>query len=149
MDRSLEGLDFIPRYLGRVRARFGLVSDAGFQPVPDMLLFHQAELGVSSEELNVLLNVLAHWYDPERVPYPRVTSIAKRMGVSERSVQRALASLRKKGLVNVVKKASPTGTPGYDVTPLVDRLRPLAVRWLLERGKLSDPERLSPFVDLD
>jgi predicted transcriptional regulator len=98
---------------GRVRARFGVVVDPGFQPLPDVLLFHQAELGLTSEELNVLLNVTAHWYEPERMPFPRATSIARRMGSSERTVLRHLQSLIVKGFLVKVKGRSATGTPLY------------------------------------
>jgi predicted solute-binding protein len=76
---------------GRVRARFGKVVDPGFQPVPDVLLFHQSDLKLSSEELNVLLNLMAHWHEPKRMPFPRTATIVRRMGVSERTVQRLLS----------------------------------------------------------
>ena len=88
---------------GRVRARYGQLADAGFQPLPDVLLFHQSEVGLSSEELNVLLNVMAHWYEPERLPFLRSTTIAKRMGVSERTVQRLLAALSHKGFLKKIR----------------------------------------------
>ncbi len=118
---------------GRVRARFGVVADPGFQPLPDVLLFHQADLGMTSEELNVLLNVTAHWYEPSRMPFPRPTSIARRMGSSERTVLRHLQSLRAKGLIEKVKGHSATGTPSYDLAPLLEKLRPFAQKRLAAR----------------
>lgn len=124
---------------GRVRARFGVVADPGFQPVPDVLLFHQAELGLTSEELNVLLNVTAHWYEPERMPFPRATSIARRMGSSERSVHRHLQSLTAKGFIAKVKGQSATGTPSYDLGPLLAKLRPLAQKRLAARSGPQAP----------
>jgi hypothetical protein len=81
---------------GRVTERLGVVAAAGYQPLPDVLLFHQKELGLSSEELNVTLHILAHWYAPERLPFPSAKTIARRMGVADRTVERYLTSLRKK-----------------------------------------------------
>lgn len=118
-----------PSYpMGRVRARFGVVAQPGYQPLPDVLLFHQAELGITSEELNVLLNLLAHWYEPARMPFPRASIVAKRMGVSDRSVHRLLTSLIGKGIIYRTKR----GADGvaYDVTPLLLKLQPLAQKRL-------------------
>jgi hypothetical protein len=75
---------------GRITDRFGVVAAAGYQPLPDVLLFHQHELGLSSEVLNVALHILAHWYAPERLPFPSAKTIARRMGVSERTIERYL-----------------------------------------------------------
>ncbi len=58
------------------------VTDPGFLTLPYVLLLHQAELEISSEHLNVLLNVVAHWHSNGRMPYPRSTTIARRMGTS-------------------------------------------------------------------
>jgi DNA-binding MarR family transcriptional regulator len=119
---------------GRVTARFGVVAAAGYQPLPDVLLFHQCELGLTSEELNVALHILAHWYAPERLPFPSAKTIARRMGVGERTVERYLTSLRKKGLL--VKHRQPKGArrrKGHDLSPLIERLKPLAHQRLEER----------------
>lgn len=117
----------------RVNQRFGIVTDAGFQPLPDVLLFHQAELKLRSEDLNVLLNAMAHWYLPNRWPFPRPTTIAKRMGVSERSVQRSLSRMRKLGLIDRFKNTE--GQTAYDLSPLVSALRPLAEKRLAIRRR--------------
>jgi DNA-binding MarR family transcriptional regulator len=119
---------------GRVTERLGVVAAAGYQPLPDVLLFHQKELGLSSEELNVTLHILAHWYAPERLPFPSAKTIARRMGVADRTVERYLTSLRKKGYL--VKYRHPKGArrrKGHDLSPLIERLKPLAQQRLDER----------------
>lgn len=132
---------------GRVRARFGEVADAGFQPLPDVLLFHQSELKVSSEELNVLLNLLAHWYEPERMPFPRPATIARRIGVSERTVQRLLVKLCKRGLIEKVKEQNATGTPAYDVRPLIENLRPYARKRLALLPRTQEREGVAQRIE--
>jgi DNA replication protein DnaD len=114
--------EFLPSY--RVNDRWGVVSEPGFLSIPDVLLMHQKELGISSEELNVLLNVLAHWWRPESKVFPRTSTIAFRMGASLRSVQRAMQSLVKKGLIK--RDKTNEGVTYYDVTPLRDALTPYA-----------------------
>lgn len=47
----------------------------------------------------VLINLLAHWWDPARAVYPRSTTIAKRMGVDKRTIQRATHKLESVGLL--------------------------------------------------
>ena len=119
---------------GRVLSRWGVAVEAGYQPLPDVLLFNQVELGLRSEDLNVLLHLTAHWYFPERMPFPRVTTISKRMGVSERTVQRSLSRLRKIGLVGGTKNED--GRAAFDLAPLVERLKPLANKRLAEKAAL-------------
>ena len=110
----------------RIYDRYGDVSAAGFQPLPDVLLFHQAELGLKSDDLNVLLNILAHWYFPGSMPYLQTITIAKRMGVSARTVQRSIARLRQQGFLG--RGEDTREGERFDVHPLLERLRPYAQR---------------------
>lgn len=118
----------------RLQERFGVVVDSGYQALPDVLLFHQAELGLSSEELNVLLNLLAHWYQAARMPFPRPATIGRRMGVSERTAQRLIRSLIDKEFISKTKGFSATGTTAYDVSLTVEKLRPFAEKRLANRS---------------
>jgi DNA replication protein DnaD len=124
----------VPVTARRVQAKFGVVADAGFQAVPDVLLLHQAELNLRSEDLNVLLQITTHWYVPEKMPFPWTSTIAKRMGVSTRSVQRSLRRLVKLKLIGKVRRED--RKIAYDLKPLVTKLEPLARRRLELRSKL-------------
>jgi DNA-binding MarR family transcriptional regulator len=102
------------------------VSDPGFLAVPYVLLLHQAQLDIGSEHLNVLLNILAHWHAEGRMPYPHSATIAKRMGVTQRTVQRSIVWLCKSGFLAKLPRERRTDRQAYDVTPLLDKLAPLA-----------------------
>lgn len=115
----------------RVVDRFREAGEAGWSPVPDVLIFHQQQLKLRSEDLNVLLNLIAHWYSPSTLPFIRPTTIAKRMGVSARSVQRSIARLIDMRFIAKVRHEN--GHTAYDMTPLVVRLRPFAAQRLAER----------------
>lgn len=45
----------------------------GFVPIPTSLIFAQKELGLSSIEINILLNLLVHWWE-KTIPFPVSTS---------------------------------------------------------------------------
>ena len=107
-----------------VMAKYGEAGRAGFQAVPDILLKKQDVLGLSATELVVLLNILMHWWYPAQKPFPRSSTIAHRMGISTRTVQRAIQRIE-----DELKLLSRTeGTEGetfLDPTLLVNRLEEL------------------------
>lgn len=123
-----EGLEQV----SRVTERYGEAAKAGWSPVPDVLLLNQAKLGLNSEDMNVLLNMMVHYYSPSVMPFVRPNVIAKRMGVSTRSVQRSIARMRKKGLIE--KRLGPKREVIHDLTPLLTMLAPLA------RERVADKE---------
>lgn len=84
---------------GRPYAKWGEAAIAGWQALPDVLLKNQHKLDLTPTELLVLINVLSFWWYVEELPFPRVTTLAKRMNVTPRTVQRALQKLFDKGLL--------------------------------------------------
>ena len=101
-------------------------SDLGWTAVPIALLFLQGKLKISPIEMNVLINLLMHWWKLDQLPYPSQDAIAYRIGVSKRTIQRAVAKLESLKIINVV--ANPRGSPvfrgrnAYDLSPLVKLL---------------------------
>jgi len=117
--------------VNRVAARYGEAAKAGWAPLPDVLLFNQKKLGINSRELNVLLNMMAHYYTPGTMPFVRANVIAKRMGTNIRSVQRTISSLRKKKFIT--KTMGPKRQVIHDLTPLIEKLQPLARLRIVDR----------------
>ncbi|MDE0001159.1 MAG: helix-turn-helix domain-containing protein [Rhodospirillaceae bacterium] len=107
-----------------IYAKYRDAAVAGFQAVPNVLLKHQDSLGLSTTDLVVLLNVLMHWWYPEQKPFPRSTTIAKRMGLSQRAVQRALQQLQERELL--VRERSEDGSACLNPEPLVAKLEQFA-----------------------
>ena len=68
----------------------------------------------------VIINLLAHWWDPARSVFPRTTTVAKRMGVDKRTVQRAINKAAGLGLLT--KETLADGKRAYDFRPLAKRL---------------------------
>lgn len=79
----------------------GAVNErSGFVAIPMSLLRLQTKLKLTATDMVVLANLLAHWWDPARGgAYPRSTTIASRMGVAKRTVQRSTQKMVKAGLI--------------------------------------------------
>lgn len=101
----------------------------GWAAIPTSLFFIQGELSISPLAFNVLLNLVAHWWKPYEWPHPSQDSIAKRMNVSVRTIQRGIAELENLGLLsrNRTSKDNPKykGRNLYDLSPLVELLNRL------------------------
>ncbi|WP_252508535.1 helix-turn-helix domain-containing protein, partial [Acinetobacter baumannii] len=103
----------------------------GWIGVPTLLLFAQDELQITPLELNVLLNLIMHWWNKDKHPYPAQASIARRMGMSVRTIQRTLDDLVAKGLIEKHRSSihNPVfkGRNIYRLDPLVKVLRNISL----------------------
>ena len=111
-------------------AKWGDALKAGFQVLPDALIRGQHLLKLTATDMVVIANLNQAWWYEDRLPYLQPHTIAKRMGVSERSVQRSLRRLRKKGFLHQVRKRQNDGTMRYyhDLSGLREELEKLARR---------------------
>lgn len=99
----------------------GAVTEgSGWVAIPMSLLRLQTELGLTSTDMVVLTNLLAHWWEPGRAVFPRSNIIAKRMGVTKRTVQRSVQKMIDKGLMTRVKLSD--GKRGFQFTSLAKKL---------------------------
>lgn len=112
------------------RAKWGDAVKAGFQVLPDALIRGQHLLDLSATDVVVIANLNQVWWFEDRLPYLQPHTIAKRMGVSERSVQRSLSRLRKSGYLRQVRERQDDGTVRYyhDLSGLRQKLEHLARR---------------------
>lgn len=109
-------------------------SSLGWVAIPTLLLFSQRELKITSAEMNVLLNLIVHWWDKSEIPFPSQAAIVYRTGLSLKTVQRALTSLERKNLIikTATSRSDPItrGRTMYDLSPLVDELDKVSVKVL-------------------
>lgn len=109
-----------------LREKWGDSLRQGFVVIPWVMLSRQRELDLTSLELVVLMHLIASWWEANNAPYPSSQTIAKRMAVSARTVQRHLKALEGKGFL--VKQPSSLANNGtsmvtrYDLTPLARKL---------------------------
>ncbi len=102
------------------------VMDLGFCVVPSLLLRAQRRLNLSPTDLAVLLQLCDFWWDKDRKPYPSKETLAQRLSLSERQVQRYIANLEKEGLVQRQQRHATNGgklSNTYDLSGLVRKLQ--------------------------
>lgn len=112
-----------PEGVARTVAKWGeTATTAGFTVLPNHLLalnqFLPEGERITPTEMVVLLQILLAWWDPQKLPFPSKSTIARRAGLSPRQVQRAIAALEGKGLISRIarfSKASARSSNEYDV----------------------------------
>lgn len=113
-----------------IKEKWGKALDLGFVVTPSVLLRKQVEMKLDCEDVVILLNLMSKWWDAGRLPFPRTETIAKRTGLSRRTIQRRLVALEEKGLIQRVRvrisAQEPRRITGYDLDGLVLRLQELA-----------------------
>jgi len=119
------------------------VLDRGFTIVPNLLLTQQEVLGLGSHQCLLLIHLITYWWESGRNPYPSKAILARRMGVSERQIQRYISDLIKAGFVRRrredVQTRAGRSAISFDLTGLVEKLGKLA-----GSGVHATPAAMSP-----
>lgn len=103
--------------------------EPGFTVVPNALLANVRALQLSATELAVLLQLLMYWWQADRPPFPPVRLLCDSLHMTRRTVQRALAALDDKGLVQRERRETASGrrqSDRYHFTGLREKLKPYA-----------------------
>lgn len=106
--------------------RFGSdLMQGNFTVVPNLILDHYAELGIAPAEMLWAIHVWEYWWTGHD-PYPALSTVAEKMGVSRRQAQRYAESLREKGFLETnvrVLEGVGQSTNEYDFTPMLRAIR--------------------------
>lgn len=73
--------------------------EANYTVLPSALLRGQARLGINATELAVLVHLIDHWWKADEMPWPSKRTLADRLRVGEKTIQRAIAHLEEEGLI--------------------------------------------------
>ena len=117
------------------------VWELGFNSVPAILFHGQRRLGLSCNQMCVLLQLADYWWDASRKPFPSKEDLSLRVGLSERQVQRIIAALEKKGYVKRIERRLPKRgktSNEYDLSGLVQALAKLAPEFRKAREDARD-----------
>lgn len=105
------------------------VMKLGFCIFPSMLLKAQARLGLSAQQLAVLLQIIDHWWEPNRWPYPSKKTLAGRLSLSDKQIQRHIVELEKGGFLKRIPRYASNHkgklSNQYDLSGLVEKLKKL------------------------
>jgi len=119
------------------------VLGPGFVFLPSALVRGQSRLKIDATELTVLIHLLDHWWAASEMPFPSKRRLSERMGVSEKTIQRAMARLEALGLVKRVARHFAAGGQAsnfYDLSGLVERVQEIA-RDMMEARKEAQETR--------
>jgi hypothetical protein len=75
------------------------VLSHGYTGIPSILIQGQQRLGVNALQMNILIQLLDYWRDPERKSFPTKKQIAERIGVTEKTIHNNVRLLGDAGLV--------------------------------------------------
>jgi biotin operon repressor len=106
------------------------LMDAGYTVIPAVILDRQQALLLDPVDVNILLQLLTHWWKADNLPYPSKKSIAERIGKTEKTVQRRIAKLEHAGYVKRVSRYSAAKgqlSNYYDFSGLIAAVTPFAL----------------------
>ena len=75
------------------------LMQAGWTALPNVIIEHQAALGLDALDLNVILHLAHYWWTADNLPHPSVGRIARALGVSRRTIQKRIAALEAGGFI--------------------------------------------------
>ena len=120
-----------------------IIEANGFVVLPTVLLYSVSRLGINSTEALVLLILISHWWDnAEAEVFPSSAGIANRIGVSARTVDRAISQLVEKGLIeHRGKKDNRYGATvrHLSLEPLRERLEKIVEKRRKREGNYTQP----------
>ena len=118
---------------------------AGWTLVPNVLLVHQASLGLTAMDVNIILQISRYWWDAKTHPYPSKKTLADSIGVTPRTIQKRIADMEKAGFIERIERRDEKGSKSniYKLTPLNKILKPFSVNINEDRKqrKIQDKNR--------
>lgn len=114
----------------KINQRWGAeLTAAGWTAIPNVIFQRQKALGLTPLDVNILLQLLAYWWEPKNLPHPAKQTIADAIGVHPRTVQKRIAAMEKaKFIKRIERRTSLNGsdTNLYDFTGLIEAAKPFA-----------------------
>lgn len=125
--------------VGKLEQRWGrLLIDAGWVAFPSVFLQRQQALGLDPLDVNILLQLADHWWERDNLPFPSKKTLADRIGVTPRTIQRRIARMESAGFIKRIERRDRNGgnrTNRYSFAGLIKEADPFAHEVLKEREK--------------
>ena len=81
----------------------------GYAGIPSILIRAQARLGLSPTQMNIVVQLLDYWFDPQRPPFPSKKELAKRIGINPKTVQINIRALEDAGYIRREMRKTTSG----------------------------------------
>ena len=129
----------------------------GWTAFPSILLEKQPALGIDALDLNILLQLMKHWWKKDDLPYPGKDSLAELIGVDPSTIRKRIKRMQDEGLVQRISRYDQHGgqqSNFYSFDGLIEKLQPhakeaLALRKKQEEEKTAQRRRKIPMAKLE
>ena len=118
-------------------------KETGWTAIPNILLYKQKKIGLDSIDLNIILQLMSYWWQDGNLPFPSKGTIAEAIGISTSTVRKRIKKMEDAKLIQRNERREQNNrskTNEYDLSPLVDAVRPFAEEEL-EARKITKQER--------
>lgn len=109
--------------------KWGVIAmKPGFVILPSVLLKAQSRLGLNCTQLAILLHLCEFWWHEGNYPWPKKETLAQRVSLSAKQVQRTIADLEKGGFLKREVRMGQNGqkSNAYNMSGLVKKLTAIA-----------------------
>ncbi|KLK92842.1 hypothetical protein AA309_12000 [Microvirga vignae] len=117
------------------------VVSLGYAAIPSILIQAQKRIGITPTQMNIIVQLLDYWHEPSRRPFPPKREIAKRIGITEKTVQNNIRALEKAGLIRREIRKTAAGdynTNVYHLDGLVSKVQALEPDFAEARRKRAE-----------
>lgn len=114
------------------------VYSHGYAGIPSILIQGQRRLGVNSMQMNIIIQLLDYWFEPSRKPFPMKQDLAKRIGVTAKTIQNNIRALEKAGLIRREMRRTAAGDWNsniYHLDGLVAKVQAMEPEFAAEKKK--------------
>ena len=98
----------------------------GVTPVPRAFLLHAGQAGLNPAQQILLIHLMSYWWKQSRDPFPSLTELRKRTGMSEKTIGKHLRALEERKWLS--RKRRYNNSYRFDLDRLARRVGWLAAR---------------------
>jgi DNA-binding transcriptional regulator YhcF (GntR family) len=105
------------------------LTTTGWTAIPNVIVQRQKALGLTPLDINIILQLLAYWWEPAGLPHPSKAKIAASIGVLPRTVQKRIAAMEAAGFIKRHERRTTrngSSTNLYDFSGLIKAAQPFA-----------------------
>ena len=98
----------------------------GYTGIPVVLIKAQRRLGITPLQMNIIIQLLSYWHDPDRPPFPSKKQLADRIGVAPKTIQNNIRELEDAGLIKREQRKTASGDWNsniYHLDGLIEQIR--------------------------
>lgn len=116
----------------------------GYAGIPSILIQAQSRLGITPLQMNIIIQLLDYWRDPDRRPFPSKKDLAGRINVTDKTIQNNIRALEKAGLIRRELRRTAAGDWNsniYHLDGLVERIRKIEPDFAEAKEKRKEARR--------